>query len=161
MAKFILNSKNKLTEAKSSNNITKSTAKKITAGEPSRNPKPGIPLNKQMIAQLIVEHEGNVSRVGDAMGCNRHSVKNVIDKDEELTALLKSCRERQIDELEKSVFTRAMESQDTGLQCFILKTQGRHRGWDQSEAQHVAKDIASAAFSFILDQSKNPAEPKQ
>lgn len=143
-----------------SKNVAKSTVKRIRPGEPARHPKPNIPLNKQMLLTLIAEHEGNVSRVADAVGCNRHTVKHVIDKDEELTALLKSCRERQIDELEKSVFTRAMESNDTGLQCFILKTQGRHRGWDQSEAQHVAKDIASAAFSFILDQSKNPAEPK-
>ncbi len=58
------------------------------------------------------------------------------------------------DELETCVFDRALEERDTTLQLFILKTQGRHRGWDQSEAQNTAKDIATAAFDFIINKSK-------
>ena len=53
---------------------------------------------------------------------------------------------------------RAIESNDTGLQCFILKTQGRSRGYDQDEMKNCAKDIATAAFDFIINKSKNPAE---
>jgi hypothetical protein len=93
------------------------------------------------------------------MGSCRGSVRNVVDKDEELKQVLKDCRERQIDDLEESVFQRAKDSNDTTLQLFVLKTQGKHRGWEQSEAQNAAKDIATAAFDFIINKSKNPAEP--
>lgn len=70
-------------------------------------------------------------------------------------------RERWIDDIEESVLSRAYDSNDTALQCFVLKTQGKHRGWEQSEAQNAAKDIATAAFDFIVNKSKNPAEPSK
>jgi len=130
-------------------------------GERAKNPQPGVPLNKKTIADLLKKTAGNVSRVADSMGANRHSVHNVIAKDEELKQILKDCRERLIDELEDSVFQRAVDSNDTTLQLFVLKTQGKHRGWEQSEAQNTAKDIATAAFDFIVNKSKNPAEPSK
>lgn len=127
--------------------------------ERARIPQPGVPLDKKIIEQLIPKHNGNVSRVADAMGANRHSVHNVIAKDPHLAQVLKDSRERQLDELEDSVFDRAIETNDTTLQLFLLKTQGKHRGYEQSEAQNTAKDIATAAFDFIVNKSKNPAEP--
>jgi hypothetical protein len=128
-------------------------------GEKAKNPHPGIPLNKKDIADLIRKTAGNLSRVADALGTTRGTVRNNVDKDDELKQLLKDCRERQIDELEESVFQRAVDSNDTTLQLFVLKTQAKHRGWEQSEAQNAAKDIATAAFDFIVNKSKNPAEP--
>jgi len=122
-------------------------------GEKAKRPMPGIPLDINVIASLIVKHTGNVSRVADTMGTCRGAVRSVIDKHPHLQDLLKQQRERQLDELEKSVFDRALEERDTTLQLFILKTQGRHRGWDQSEAQNAAKDIATAAFDYILNKS--------
>lgn len=130
-------------------------------GEIAKQPRPGVALDKKLIAELLIKTAGNVSRVADSMGANRHSVHNVIAKDEELKQILKDCRERQIDELEESVFQRAVDSNDTTLQLFVLKTQAKHRGWEQSEAQNAAKDIATAAFDFIVNKSKNPAEPSQ
>lgn len=131
------------------------------AGEKAKRPHAGIPLNPKTIAELLVKHRGNISKVADTMGTTRNSVKNVIDREPELQVVLKDTRERWLDDIEVSVLARADESNDTALQAFVLKTQGRHRGWDQSEAQHSAKDIATAAFDFILNQSKNPAERKQ
>ena len=136
-----------------------SKAKGNLIGEKSKRPKPGIPLDKNVIKTQIIKYEGNLSRVADSMGSCRGSVRNVVDKDEELKQVLKDCRERQIDDLEESVFQRAKDSNDTTLQLFVLKTQGKHRGWEQSEAQNAAKDIATAAFDFIINKSKNPAEP--
>ena len=130
-------------------------------GEKAKRPHPGIPLNKKDVANLIVKTAGNLSRVADAIGSTRGCVRRMIDGDEELKQLLKDCRERQIDELEESVFQRAVESNDTTLQLFVLKTQAKHRGWEQSEAQNTAKDIATAAFDFIINKSKNPAEPSR
>ena len=127
-------------------------------GEKAKRPHPGIPLDKNVILELIIKTHGNLSRVADSMGTNRGTVRRRCDNDPELKQALEDARERYLDALEESVFDRAIDSNDTGLQCFILKTQGKSRGYDQSEAQNTAKDIASAAFDFILNKSKNPAE---
>ncbi len=127
-------------------------------GEPAKHPRPGIPLDKDVIATLINKCHGNVSRIADTIGASRGAVRNFIDRYPDLNELLKQARERQLDELEASVFDRAIQSNDTTLQLFLLKTQGKSRGYEQSEAQNTAKDIATAAFDFIINKSKNPAE---
>ncbi len=135
-----------------------SVAKGNKLGEKAKRPRPGMPFDKKVVHDLIVKYAGNVSRVADSIGSSRGAIRNLVDRDEELKQVLKDCRERQIDELEESVFQRAIESNDTTLQLFVLKTQAKHRGWEQSEAQNTAKDIATAAFDFIVNKSKNPAE---
>lgn len=127
-------------------------------GEKAKRPKPGCPLDPKVIADLITKCQGNLSRVADTIGSTRGAVRNVVDRHPDLQELLVQARERQLDQLEQSVFDRAVESNDTTLQLFLLKTQGKKRGYEQSEAQHAAKDIATAAFDFILNKSKNPAE---
>ena len=131
-----------------------SVAKGNKIGEVAKRPKPGIPLDPKVVGDLIVKYTGNVSRVADALGSQRGVIRGVIDRNPELQQLLKDQRERWIDDIEESVLTRANESNDTALQCFVLKTQGRHRGWDQDEAKNAAKDIAAAAFDFIISKSK-------
>lgn len=128
-------------------------------GEKATQARPGVPLNKTIILECIKAFNGNLSRVADHIGSNRSCVRRLIDSDPDMAQALKDSRERQIDRLEDVVFARAEDSQDTALQLFILKTQARHRGWEQDEAKNMAKDIAQAAFAFILDKSKNPAEP--
>lgn len=123
-------------------------------GEKAKRPHPGIPLDKNTLLELIAKTQGNISKVADAIGSTRTSVRNRIEADRELKEALESARERIIDELEASVWDRAIESKDTTLQLFLLKTQAKHRGYDQDEAKNAAKDIATAAFDFII--SKQP-----
>ena len=130
-------------------------------GEKAKRPHPGIPLNKESLLELIKKHKGNLSRVADALGTTRVSVRNRVNSDQELRDCLDESRERWLDDIEESVLSRANESNDTALQCFVLKTQGRHRGWEQDDNKNAAKDIASAAFEFIVNKSKNPAEPSK
>lgn len=129
--------------------------------KPAKRPRPGVPFNSKVVLELIRREHGNVARVADAIGVERGSIKRFIDSKPELVEAVKQERERQLDELEKHVFDRATSERDTALQAFLLKTQGKSRGYDQSEAQHSAKEIAEAAFAFILDQSQNPAERKR
>lgn len=138
-----------------------SKAKGNKRGEIAKQPHPGIALDKNLIAELIVKHGGNLSRVADACGSNRHTIRRRCDADKELLDILETARERQIDELEESVWDRARNSNDTTLQLFLLKTQAKHRGYEQDEAKNAAKDIATAAFDFIINKSKNPAEPSK
>jgi hypothetical protein len=125
-------------------------------GAKAKQPKPGIPLDKNTMMELITKHGGNLSRVADAMGSTRHTIRRRCDADTELAECLENARERQIDELEECVWERAKESKDTALQLFLLKTQARHRGYDQDEAKNAAKDIATAAFDFIVSKQSTP-----
>ena len=130
-------------------------------GEKAKQPRPGVPLDKNQILELIKKTHGNLSRVADALGSTRTSLRRRIDSDKELKDALEEARERIIDELEESVWDRAQNSNDTTLQLFLLKTQAKHRGYEQDEAKNTAKDIATAAFDFIINKSKNPAEPSK
>lgn len=121
---------------------------------PARKPKPGIKLDVKVIAKLIPQENGNVSRVADVIGASRGAVRNLIDRHPELQELLRQARERQLDQLEQSCFDRAIETNDTTLQLFLLKTQGKSRGYDQNEVANTAKDIATAAFDFIVSKTK-------
>ena len=132
-----------------------SVAKGNRKGEKAKQPRPGVPLDQKIVADLIAKTNGNLSRVADSMGSHRGAIRRMIDKHPELQELLKQSRERIIDELEECVWERAIDSKDTTLQLFLLKTQARHRGYDQDEAKNSAKDIASAAFDFILTKSKS------
>lgn len=127
-------------------------------GEKAKRPHAGIPLDKQMIIDAIRKYNGNLSRAADAIGTSRHVLRNRADNDEEINKVLVDSRERYIDQLEESVWERALDSNDTTLQIFVLKTQGRKRGWDQDPNQNQAQDIAKAAFDYVLNKTKNPAE---
>ncbi len=135
-----------------------SLAKGNKRGEIAKQPRPGIPLDKNLMLQLIAQQHGNLSRVADIMGTTRYTIRDRCDKDPELLKALTDARERQLDALEQSCFDRAMETNDTTLQLFLLKTQGKSRGYDQSEAQHAAKDIATAAFDYILGKANKQAD---
>lgn len=127
-------------------------------GEKAKQKHAGIPLDKtvstETVKKLLLEHLGNVSRVADVIGTCRGTVSRMIEKYPDLTATLKQTRERWLDNVEQSVFSRAADSNDTALQCFVLKTQGKHRGWEQDENKNAAKDIASAAFEYIIGKNK-------
>lgn len=127
----------------------------------AKQPKAGVALDKTIapakVKQLLIQEQGNISRVADIIGTCRGTLRRMIDNYPDLLDTLKQCRERQLDQLEKSCFDRAMESNDTTLQLFLLKTQGKSRGYDQNEAQNTAKDIATAAFDFIVSKSKTSA----
>lgn len=127
-------------------------------GEKARDPKPGIPLKQEQIQPLIKRLNGNLSRIAESLGTTRGTVRRFIDKHEDLKQELEDARERILDELEDVVWQDAIESRDPAMRCFLLKTRGKHRGYEQSEAQNAAKDIATAAFDFIVNKSKNPAE---
>jgi len=116
----------------------------------AKKPRAGIPFDKDVVAKLIPKHFGNISRVADTLGSCRGSIRQFINRHPDLQEILIQARERQLDELEDSCFTRAINTNDTTLQLFLLKTQGKSRGYEQSEAINSAKDIATAAFDFII-----------
>ena len=103
--------------------------------------------------------KGNVSAIADAIGVDRHVAKEFIDNDPQLSQLLASARERRIDQLEDHVLERAIHERDSTLQIFLLRTQGRHRGYDQS-SDAVNKEVLEHAFSFVMNKTANPVDNK-
>lgn len=120
----------------------------------AKRPHRGISFNAKQIIALIEKYRGNISKIADAIGSNRQSIRRFIDKNPDVLEALNNSRERWIDDIEESVLARAHESNDTALQCFVLKTQGKSRGWEQDDNKNAASAVANAAFEFIL--SKNP-----
>lgn len=119
----------------------------------AKRPHPGIALDKNVIGELIIKLNGNVSKVAESIGSCRGSISQVIERHTDLQELLKQSRERRIDDLEDACWRDAIEHRDTALRCFMLKTQARHRGYDQDEAKNTAKDIAHEAFKFIAEKA--------
>ena len=138
----------------------KPKASKPRAGDKALAPKPGIPIDKELIRELIMKYSGNLSRVADSIGTTRGLIRRKCDEDESLKQALADARERKIDELEEAVIDRAIRTNDTGIQCFLLKTQARHRGYSQDDTKEAAKEIATAAFEFIIAkaQANKPTE---
>lgn len=126
-------------------------------GEPAKTPRAGIPFDKQQVEKLLTVHYGNISRTADALGCSRQGMQRFIKAHPDLQEHLLQCRQRFVDELESTAWQDAIDTKDTTMRIFLLKTQARERGYDQ-EAQNHADAIAKAAFEFVLNRSKNPAE---
>lgn len=126
----------------------------LKRGNIAMRPRPGIKLDKEVIITLLRENQGNMSRVADIIGCNRQTIQAWKDRDEDVREACIQARERQLDTLEESVWDRAMRERDTGLQAFLLKTVGRKRGYEQNQVPDTTKDIATAAFDFIVNQAK-------
>lgn len=127
-------------------------------GEPAKAPRPGVPLDKEKIKELLTRYLGNISKVADTLGCNRKSVERLINDDQDLIDCRDQARHRFVDELETSTWQDALEHKDPTMRIFLLKTIGRNRGYEQDESKNAAQDIAKAAFDFVINKSKNPAE---
>lgn len=126
---------------------------------PVKQPRPGIPINRDDIARLLRYYHGNIARVADSLGTSRTCIRHRIDKDEELTSIKHETRERFIDTLEETAFNKALDG-DTIMQLFLLKTIGRKRGYEQHEEKDL-QTLAKAAFEFVLNRSKCPVEGLQ
>jgi len=123
----------------------------------AKTPRPGIPLVKEDLLKLIKHFHGNISRVADKLGTTRLTVRNRCNNDPDLKQALEDARERFIDTLEETAWNKAING-DTIMSLFLLKTIGKHRGYEQDSNQDRAQDIAKAAFDFVINKSKNPAE---
>lgn len=124
--------------------------------EKAKSPRPGIPLDKDLIIEFLRKFNGNISRTADKMGTSRYALANRIDNDSELTKVKHETRERFIDTLEDCSWNKAVDG-DTVMQLFLLKTIGKHRGYNQ-DSENTTQDIAKAAFDFVINKTKNPAE---
>ena len=128
----------------------------VLTGDKAIQPRAGVPLNKESVGALLVKHAGNLTKVAKALGSTRQSVRRVINNDAALKEVLEEARERIIDDVEDAFIDKCLDG-DTTSMIFFLKTRGRTRGYDQDFKQPT-HDLTRAAFEFVVNKSKNPAE---
>ena len=82
----------------------------------------------EQIAKALEVGHGMVSYAAKALGCNRLTIYNWMDKHPELRKIIDGERERLLDVAENSLF-KAAEKGEAWAVCFTLKTVGKHRGY--------------------------------
>lgn len=129
-------------------------------GEPrtaelARVPLSGVPINIELAKKMLIKHRGVLAHAAEAIGCSRHSLHQVVERNSELKQVLEDARERLIDLVEETFVDKAIDG-DSYNAAFILKTRGRHRGYDvdMKETNEVLKQV----IGFVMNKSKNPAD---
>ena len=128
----------------------------VVDADKAARPKPGIPLDKAKIAELLIKHRGNLTRVAVAMGTSRTAVRTVCNANPELKHVLDEARERIVDDIEDAFLDKAIAG-DTTSQIFFLKTRARDRGYDQDFRADI-EGVTRTALQWALNKSRNPAE---
>lgn len=87
-------------------------------------------LAKVKVTQAIEKYRGNISAVARAFGVSRTAVyKFCQDTHPELWAFIEEQREIWLDDAESELHRQAMEDGNTTALIFLLKTQGKRRGY--------------------------------
>ena len=84
------------------------------------------------VKKLLHKHEGNISEVARELKVARSSVYRRMKKFPELQKVHDQEKERMLDRVEAAMYREALAGNITAL-IFTLKTQGRHRGWNERQ----------------------------
>lgn len=98
-----------------------------------------LPITEEIIKPLITKHRGNIAAIARELRCDRATVWSRIKDNEELKRHIVSTREALFDDLETSIWDKALGG-DTIMQIFLAKTQLWRRGY--TERKQVAIDIS-------------------
>lgn len=85
-------------------------------------------LRKYLVAKALVEMGGNLSAVARKFGVARSRVAEFVGKRPDLQKILADTRDTAIDHAESSLL-RAILQGEAWAVCFMLKTQGKSRGY--------------------------------
>jgi hypothetical protein len=129
--------------------------KKHITAERARRPLAGVPIDLELAKEAIIRNRGVISYAAEEIGCNRHSLHQLINRHECLQVALEDARERLIDLVEEKFIDKAIKG-DSYNAAFVLKTRGRHRGYDVDMKE--TNDVLKQALSFVMNKSKNPAD---
>lgn len=113
--------------------------------------------NKQLEEKLI-EGNGNFSAVARACGITRQAVQNRVRKSKPLCALVEEITQTKLDVAEDKLFG-LIEKGELGAICFLLKTQGKARGYVERAELTGADGGAIEVSSFEKSVLKSYGEP--
>lgn len=102
------------------------------------------------VEPLIEECKGNVAVMARRLGVSRGTIWNRLQESPTLMARLSDAREAKIDDAEDTLFEKA-KAGDVACLIFLLKTQGRTRGYSERyEVEHSGKiDVGQLDYSAM------------
>ena len=106
--------------------------------------------------EIIIQEKGNVKNIAKALGVAYTTVYHWA-KDHNLKSTFAKARELKLDELEAVAHQRAISGKSDACLIFMLKTQGKSRGYvEKQEIDHTitpptAVNIISVAANQIAD----------
>ena len=112
-------------------------------------------LTKNGVAKALTETHGNISAAARMLGVTRRAIAKRIDGDPILKAAVVDARETMLDDAERSL-AKAVLAGEAWAVCFLLKTQGRGRGY----IERVATD-APPASTVHLNIVESVVTPQQ
>ena len=128
------------------------TVKKTRAKNKINSIKPSV----QRFKEIIIEQRGHVNNIAKALDVSYVTVYNWA-KDHNLQSTFAKAREMKLDELEAVAHQRATSGKSDACLIFLLKTQGKSRGYvEKQEIDHTitpptAINIISVAANQIAD----------
>src|SRR5687768_12405268 len=85
-------------------------------------------LTEESVEDALRELDGNMAAVGRKLGISRQGVWDFVQHHEALQKVVAEVKETFIDDIEGALY-RGAKNGNTTAQIFILKTQGRGRGY--------------------------------
>lgn len=107
-------------------------------------------LSKNKVTEALKMYNGNMSKAAEACGVVRPYLYEYIKKND-MWSIVEECREMVIDGLEDKAREVAMRGNTSMLQ-FLLKNQGRHRGYaDRLDQQISGADGGDLVIRYVND----------
>jgi hypothetical protein len=103
-----------------------------------------MPLSEEQIAIAIKAKAGNISAVARDLEVSRQAIYNYLDEYPRLKELVADTREELVD-IAESAARREIINGNTAMIIYTLKTQGRHRGWQEK----VSLELSSEAWVLL------------
>lgn len=109
------------------------------------------------IIEALRRHDGNVAAAARDIGCSRSTIDQRARKDKELADVLADLRETMIDEVESALYREAKKGEGWAV-CFFLKTQGRHRGYNERHEVVQVTKAPDIDYSKLSDRELEQLE---
>jgi hypothetical protein len=109
-------------------------------------------IPSQTVAEVLRDVRGNLSVAAQKIGVDRTTMYNYIESHPELKEVLKEARETMLDHAESSLYRAVLDGEGWGV-CFLLKTQGKSRGYIERQELTGAE-----GFPLMNQTNKTPLE---
>jgi len=126
--------------------IAAEASEELDALTPKRGGRRRLVTNAD-VAPLIEVTSGNLAAIARTLHVSRGTVWNRVQSSPELQALLEDAREGMLDNAESSLYRAAIAGEAWAV-CFLLKTQGKSRGYiervdSRSESVNLNVDVSA------------------
>lgn len=88
-------------------------------------------VSRKRLVEALTKHRGNMAAAGRDLGVTRQAVRDHVEKDPELRALVDEMNETRVDRAEQKL-DEAVEAGEPWAIPFMLRTLGRKRGYGDS-----------------------------